>query len=437
MKFISLYLIINILFFSTAKILGVERLVLNIDYLIPIFFVCYGYRKIAIIWFILFFLIDFILVFSQIFPFFRIIDLIYIFKFIFLTSPIYIFYIVLSFVLIIFFSFLCSKFKFLKKGFNYFFIVISIIFTTDTFLSNKNILTLSGAINFIEKQNSTFKEALFIKENTMKVGKPSGVTSHLYKQIEQGEVKSNKILLIVNESFGLAKSDKVIQDILSPLFLLKQDIQFFNISHYPYMGATVFGELRELCRASPENLNIKQITVGFEHCLPNELKKFGYNSTAFHGALGIMYDRYIWYPRLGFDKIFFRESQNWKTRCYSFPGICDSEFLNNIAEEFKEDNKFVYWLTLNTHINYDLRDLEKDSFDCNKYNININSQSCRNFKLQKQFFENLEILLRHPSMRGVEVYITGDHSPPIYNLGEKIKYFDGDNIVLLHFKMKD
>ena len=272
----------------------------------------------------------------------------------------------------------------------------------------------------------------------MLITNPKGVTKKIYNYMYNNKLSSDKYLLIVNESFGKPNSEQVLNEILKPLHKINNKMEFYEQSEISWNSATVYGELRELCRAQPKNLNLKKMTIGFEYCLPNELKKYGYKSFSYHAALGSMYDRNIWYRKVGFNEMKFFESKNWLNHCYSFPGGCDTEFYSDIEEKLLSNDKvFVYWLTLNTHSPYDLRDLKKDVFRCEDYDIDIESQSCRSFKLQAQFFYNLAELLRKKEMAGVEVFIAGDHTPPIYSSYEKKKYFDDDKIVTLNFKIHE
>src|SRR5690606_3486330 len=144
---------------------------------------------------------------------------------------------------------------------------------------------------------------------------------------------------------------------------------------------------RELCGVYPNYFNLASVTDGFDDCLPNRLKKLGYSTSAIHGAVGTMYDRVRWYPRAGFEIMTFYESREWAGRCYSFPGACDIEIFQVVKEQLSVEGKlFVYWLTLNSHSTYDLRDVSKYVFDCRAYEVAEDTQSCRNLKLQAQFF---------------------------------------------------
>jgi len=98
--------------------------------------------------------------------------------------------------------------------------------------------------------------------------------------------------------------------------------------------------------------------------------------------------------------------------------------LSELESFFSQPGKrFMYWLTLNTHAPYDLRDLRADHFDCEAHGIGENTESCRLLKLQADFFAGLAQQLRTDAMKGVDVIIVGDHAPKLMNIEEKEKNF--------------
>lgn len=79
-------------------------------------------------------------------------------------------------------------------------------------------------------------------------------------------------------------------------------------------------------------------------------------------------------------------------------------------------------MTLNTHAPYDDY-LFYDNFKCNKLNIQEWSETCKNFKLQHQFFDALSYLIKSEAMKAVVVFVVGDHSPPIFDIKNNIFSF--------------
>ena len=217
--------------------------------------------------------------------------------------------------------------------------------------------------------------------------------------------------------------------------------EFFDCGAFKFSGATVAGELRELCglRLVNNGFALGQASQKvFQDCLPNQLKTQGYKTIALHGTSGLLYDRTNWYPKAGFEQVLFGEHFLGMRRCAPFKGVCDTELMDIVAQKFQENrqnNLFFYWLTLTSHQPYSPKDIHNQRFDCEMFNMNPKGDACHNAKLQTQFFDDLAKLIQKPEMRGTEVIIVGDHQPPVW--GEENKYVKPLTVGYLHFKIKE
>jgi phosphoglycerol transferase MdoB-like AlkP superfamily enzyme len=296
---------------------------------------------------------------------------------------------------------------------------------------DKNIVG-SQSINNIDYISSGFLQTYTMKGDAFQKTKSRGSTTDLFDHPNTHD----KVLLVVNESWGVTANQAIQNDILSPLLNSTHTIKVKQ-NKLSFIGVTLGGELRELCAKAPIHYNLKNQTEGFENCLPNKYKQLGYNTIAVHGAIGFMYDRQYWYPRAGFQEMLFRDKglNIPDSRCYSFPGSCDSDIADRIVEKFKSNDKlFLYWLTLNTHAIYDKRDLKIDLFDCSKFNIETNTAACRNLKLQKQFFYTLSKMITQSSLSGTRVIVVGDHEPPL--IEDKERVFIKGKVPILEFETR-
>lgn len=102
----------------------------------------------------------------------------------------------------------------------------------------------------------------------------------------------------------------------------------------------------------------------------------------------------------------------------------------------RKKQQFVYWLTLNSHAPYDARDIQLDVFPCEQFGIDAQSEVCRNFKIHGQFFLELSRFLKISSLQPTSVVIVGDHSPVIFNLEDKEKYLQGNDVLVISSKVK-
>ena len=255
---------------------------------------------------------------------------------------------------------------------------------------------------------------------------------------QQQDKLPEQLLLVLNESWGVPTNPLIQQEVLLPIAELVSDgyIAKLTDGQLPFTGATVDSELKALCRLAVHNFNLRNLEAGFENCLPNQLAAQGYFTQSLHAAAGVLYDRIHWYPMAGFQKSKFFEHYTWQRRCFSYPGGCDFEAIDFVAEAFAEHPKlFFYWLTLNTHAIYDRRDIVIDDFDCEAFAINPRTQSCRNLILQKQFFTVLANKIRTGAFSGAEILIVSDHDPVITNLAEKEENFEIAQIPWIRFKV--
>ena len=202
------------------------------------------------------------------------------------------------------------------------------------------------------------------------------------------------------------------------------------------VGTTAAGELRELCGRIPTRLNFQRMTPeAIGECLPAKLAKRGYKTVALHAAFGAMYRRVNWYPVIGFDDLVFRENLPFEgTQCYSFPGYCDRHLLDVVRKKLGHEKVFLYWLSLNSHIPYDRRDVENyREAVCHKaFGDAYSDQLCGYQNLHVQFFEGLAKLAEEESLKGVEVVVVGDHAPIFNDSASRVR-FKQEQVPMLRF----
>ena len=236
------------------------------------------------------------------------------------------------------------------------------------------------------------------------------------------------------------KNGQAQQEVFRRISEQQSHYDFFTIGEVHIDGATVQGEIRELCNKLLHNgHDTRHFTeTDFSTCLPQVLSRQGYHTVALHGAGSSMYHRNSLYPKLGFQKTLFNEHMLGKKRCHSFKGTCDSEIFQLVADEFAgKDKALVYWLTLTSHYPYDEKDIFSHRFDCAKFNIETSASICRNIQMQTQFMDLLAELSTRPEMKGAEVLVVGDHMPSGFDGEDVFKTIKLHRSAFVHFKVKD
>lgn len=269
-------------------------------------------------------------------------------------------------------------------------------------------------------------------EELAKVVEVRGATDLLRSSLGSGRGASNKILLVVVESYGSSISDKLRFRLAEP-FERPALKRRYEIRHgeIPFLGSTVPGEIRELCGqriASPSSLG----RVDFANCLPMALRNEGYETIAIHGFSSHMFGRNSWYPQLGFEKIMFAgdiEAEGGVERCgHVFRGICDTHDVFLIKNELAKTGskrQFIYWLTLNSHlpVAHDTA-LERD-LDCPEMlGVGNDQDVCRLNKIFLGLFENIADIAEK-SKDDLRIILVGDHSPPFLALSDRALFKAG------------
>lgn len=258
-----------------------------------------------------------------------------------------------------------------------------------------------------------------------------------------GLPSSPKVLVVVAESWGLPHDADVLAQQVAPLQAMVGEgrpLRQMDVGSVRAVGATALGEFRELCGKLPTKLNLKDITrERLGDCLPSLLKDKGYRTVGLHGASGGMYYRQYSYPAYGLDRLLFAEQLEGqlKARCHSFPGLCDRELASVAQKQFEDSSPvFVYWLTLNSHIPYDRRDLvREDDGLCGTLPTGATAQLCTYHQLHRQFFDNLAALLGSPALSGADVVVVGDHAPPFHDQASRARFVE-NKVPYLHILVR-
>lgn len=444
---IGLYIVVpNFLFWFVAHALKIERPIVNIDYLIAGVIFIYGWRKFSCLIFVVFLLADLLVLGGLAYPVFRLQDGIYLLSmlpyagFVWQASAVGLL-LALGFIVAILFLFgrkanRLATLVLLFFGVSVYAVQVSLDELNSDFYRVKSTATGSQLSYFANMGAVAAFDSIFENINPLV---PEGFKGETAQWVQANpERLNNKMLLVIVESWGVMRDERIQQALLKPVLAKSPYYDWIKVEAVPGENATVAAELEKLCGLKTRYFDMKAVKEGFENCLPWRLKKMGYKTAAVHGATSAMYGRMHWYPRAGFDEVHFQETDSWKTRCFSFPGVCDSEIMENyISRAFLGDSKtFVYWLTLNTHTLYDKRDIHKDYFNCLDFQLEEDSEICRVNKLHAQFFYGFAEILSNPAMSGVEVLLVGDHPPPILDKNEYKKHVEDGVVSQVHLRVK-
>jgi len=260
-------------------------------------------------------------------------------------------------------------------------------------------------------------------------------TDKLRALLDDKRPLSRNILLVVVESWGQPISTTLQDNLTKPFFSEAIRSRYLiRQGEIPFSGSTVSGELRELCWQRISSPNQVE-SVSMQACLPNQLRAKGYSTTALHGFSRFMFRRNDWYATLGFDNHLFADdlqAMGYTSRCgHVFRGACDSDIADYIKKSLKNSSgvahgshgnpRFIYWLTLNTHLPIARDTSIEQKLDCSMINpvsdhedrdekCRLNGLLLGTFKLIADIAENEDDL---------RLIIVGDHSPPFVFLKDR------------------
>lgn len=224
-----------------------------------------------------------------------------------------------------------------------------------------------------------------------------------------------KLVVVVVESLSVLKEDTSLEAWRRPFNSLANRYAVQS-GILDWRGATLRGELRELCWQSMDGYQIETLPAS----LPSVLKNMQYETCAFHGYHSAMYQRYRLYPLLGFERSFFVDDMEMGGCNHVpiagtlFPGATDNYVASLVREEvLKPGKRLVYWMTLSGHIPVNIslaRDLaaHETQETSRKLPVEVWAHTviCRNV------LERIAEIAAQKSLSNCDFVIVGDHSVP-------------------------
>jgi Sulfatase len=231
------------------------------------------------------------------------------------------------------------------------------------------------------------------------------------------------VVLVIVESLGRAKDSTWDLATFAPLLSEAVRRQYVvRVGTVPAHGATTSGELRELCGVAADYRRVGRVHV--EDCLPARLQAVGFHTVALHGYSGAFFDRYEWYPRLGFGEVLFAESLTKMTDvalCGStFRGVRDVDAAHIVEREIlrapKGERRFVYWLTLSSHLPVDASCAVGPILSCPEMSDERRFEDvCTLMRVQRLVVQSVADIATNPALAPTRFIVVGDHAPPYFS----------------------
>ena len=430
-----LFLVFNFLIFFCSEFFGADRPIFAVEYLLVVMLWVLRLPRSAVSLFVVAYIFDMYLVVYQVYPFEGLSQLLTLLSFLTHANTILIVQVALCILLLVSGAITLLRAK--PKNYIHLLPVFIAAFTAVVYMHiEKPLRSVSWKKNSDGIFSSVFAvgyhKRFEILYGEMKVNKVEPAVSSLSSVSLRDQIDAElKTLFVILESLGVLNNEALSSALLRELnarankrSITKGEIQF--------SGSTVNAELRELCGVTAESHMLLTETRVVNECLPNLFK----SSIAIHGADDDMYDRSRFYPKLGFGVTKFKGSGLWKSKCFSFPGACDLEVIDWMDKRsaYIASFDFIYYLTLNSHYPYDVRDISESYLNTSYcQDFELPGQVCRYYLLQKQTIDALARLLDNPDFASYRVVLVGDHPPVITNLDAKNTYFKAQTVPYIIF----
>ena len=247
---------------------------------------------------------------------------------------------------------------------------------------------------------------------------------------------SGNQLLIIVESWGELKDAKL-QKALFNWISNKFETKGYNVQtgNSNYYGSTTAAGLRELTNTKGEYtyfINHKSDTTLFKSIFDIKYKQ-GYQTFGFHPFTGRMFSRSVWWKNIGIQQAYFRDDYIFENISRikdvdgeaPFPSVKDEKYLDFLLDKTKSSpKKFVYYLTVNSHIPYHSITFDKDpdaSFDIKKMKISDQAKyQLTHIKNLLEYFSQ-----KIDAKEWNKILIVGDHTPPYPTARERNFYVEG------------
>lgn len=239
------------------------------------------------------------------------------------------------------------------------------------------------------------------------------------------------VLVVMVEGLGLYADQKDQDLIIAPVRTAAISSRYeVKTGHVPFYGSTASGEIRELC--GEWRIHDEYVVAPGHNCLPAKLAAAGYETSAIHGFTKEFYQRNEWFPNIGFEHLFFAEDlyQPNDRQCGPvFRGLCDSDLASRVKELLEtpaDSPKFVYWLTLNTHLPVN-RDEAPNVLNCEKDGGQFGDRSvCDLTEMFVDVIDQVTQIATDENMPKLDILIVGDHAPPYWKRNRRSKFVTGE-----------
>lgn len=227
-----------------------------------------------------------------------------------------------------------------------------------------------------------------------------------------GRYPQRSMLVVIVESLGLPEDAGLRAYQTNALVARLVERADVRVQTRPFRGATTAAELRVLCGIVGDYRSLAGRPA--RDCLPAVARSQGMETVGVHAFSSSMFRRAEWWPAIGISRSLFVDDllPRGVPACGgAFAGACDIEALRVLQDELSSGPKFVYMLTLNTHLPLYPRARVTRELRQACIQAHVPDEVCQLTAEQSLFLERLGTMLAALPELPMTL-VTGDHSPP-------------------------
>lgn len=243
-----------------------------------------------------------------------------------------------------------------------------------------------------------------------------------YSKLNAGKsgAETPNLALILVESWG-ESTDPSINKGLAEAYMRPDLLARYEVYQgtVPFHGSTINAEAREMCGSGMGFHILIASRQELQNCLPERLAGLGYHSVGVHGLGGHVFNRSVWWERVGFQERWFKDqlqSEGLPDCVGAYIGTCDAAiagWIENRLEPQGTSPTFLYWVTLHSHLPVPLPSPFREAFPCPPGpSLSPQSPLCSWYGLVANVNHSVAQIAMSKLGRPTIFVIVGDHAPP-------------------------
>lgn len=296
----------------------------------------------------------------------------------------------------------------------------AVVFILSLYAADQGLSRVGGALNLVSSSSQEVLRPAFNHLIDRMQAKPIQLVpiraDTMFARLAAGRTP-DRVLSLSVESLGVRVAGE--QDWARLSRRIGQDYDLIEAGEHEFDGATMAGELRELCglRISGVPYAVRELDA-LSGCAPRLLVRRGYLVRAFHGGDAWFYNRARIYAAAGVERSrFFADLKGGIGRPCAFLliSVCDADLARIALAEFRPGVRmFVHIMTIDTHL-----PLPAAAEPCSS---DVPAQDCALRERMAASLDGIGQAIANAAVKPDLIFVYGDHAPPFVDRQARALY---------------